>query len=299
MMAVAALYFLFFLFGTVLASFLAPIEEGKRCLTGFILFGILSLAIPFMGALLAVIYAMALRSVRHRIHEAEVEAIHLPPPVRDLRLRPSTATPGGIAARLYGSRDPKQRVDALSQVMSSRFIDQYRLLRSALKDEAEEVRLLSYAALDQREQENTELLIDLQRRIDEKPAFALLTRLQGYLAWLRWNIDHSVSQELAEPDVHTDGHEVERNRVRCDEEEPSLLCALRCLERGQAQKARSALDQALHEGVAGSIVSPHLAAVHYIQGDLEGLRKAYQHYPELTLSTRYGPSYRYWIGGRQ
>lgn len=294
MTLVVTLYVLFVLFGSGLASFLAPVEEGRRHRTGFILFAILSLAIPFVGASLSVIYAMAMRSVQHRIHEAEVEAIHLPPSTRDFRLRPSTATPGGIAARLRGSRDPKQKVEALSQVMSSRFIDQYDLLRSALKDEVEEVRLLSYAALDQREQENTELLIDLQRRIDEMPASAILKRLQGYRAWIRWNIDHSISQDLAEPVVYSERHEAEREMVHSVEEDPSLLSALRYLERGQAQKAHSALDQALHEKVAGSIVCPHLAAARYIQGDLEGVRKAYRHYPELTLSTRYGPSYRYW-----
>ncbi|MGC9129036.1 MAG: hypothetical protein ACP5GA_09960 [Acidithiobacillus sp.] len=282
----------------LLASYLVPVVDRKGRRLAALLFALLCLALPFIGAVLTLVYAFALRSVAQRIHEAEVEPILLPPPARDFRLRPSPVAPGAITARLQGARDTQQRVEALSQVMSSRFAKQLRLLRSALRDEAEEVRLLAYAALDQREQEDTEMLVDLQRRIAAQPTGPLSRRLREYLAWLRWNIEHSVSQEVAKPEVRLDGvrtadRSADKENVL---EAPPLLLGLRALEDGQPDAALRYFDAAQQEGVDTAILAPHRAAAHYLRRDLRAVREEYRHHPELSVSPRYGSSYRFWQG---
>jgi hypothetical protein len=279
-----------------LASALVPVSDRRARYLAVVLFTLLSIVLPLIGALLSLVYALSLRSVAHRIHEADVEPIHLPPPARDFRLRPSKMNPGAIAARLQNSRDSAQRVEALSQIMSARSIEPLRLLRGALRDEAEEVRLLAYAALDRREQDNTEMLIALRKKIAETPSGPLSRRLTEYLAWLRWNIDHSVSRELAEPAVHLEQFSASLPLAETDvrEEDPPLLLGLQALENGMPGQALEHFDRARELGVEGSVLAPRRAAAHYLRRDLRALRAEYEAYPEILLSPRYGPSFRFW-----
>ena len=291
------------LLAVLLASLLTPVAPGARRVFSTVLYLVMALAMPFIGAILIVVYAAALRSVHRKIDRAEVEPIHVPPAARDFRLQPSAAAPGGIAGRLAGSRDPRQRVAALSQIASSRFFDQYRLLRAALKDEAEEVRLLAYAALDQREHENTELLIGLRRQIDAAAGDTRrLHRLRGYHAWLQWSIDHSAAREMAAPSARAQepGRAPAPDDGRDDAGDATLplLAGLRHLETGNTGQAVAALLEARRRGAGGAIVAPHLAAAHYAANDIPALRREYAEHPELRLSGRYGPSHRFWLGSR-
>ena len=286
------------LVASLAASLIVPREQaGRNGSTAWILFFLLSVFLPFFGAILALAYATALRSVRGRIHTASAEPIIVPLPARDFRLRASSVTPGAIAGRLRGARNPSQRVEALSQIVSARFAEPTRLLRSALRDKAEEVRLLAYAALDQREQENTELLLQLQEDIKDCSNPRMQRRLQDYLAWLRWNIEHAVSRELAEPETRREvaplGAELAEDKATAL---PAMLAGLAALEAGQADLAMTFLQQAERDRVAPAVLAPHYAAALYLQRDLDGLRKLYAQHPELALSSRYGPSYRYWSG---
>jgi hypothetical protein len=279
---------------------LTPIAAGERTVFATVLYLAVALTMPFIGSILILAYAATLRSVRGRIDRADVEPIQLPPAVRDLRLQPSPAAPGGIAGRLAGSRDPRQRVAALSQIVSSRFFDQYRLLRAALKDEAEEVRLLAYAALDQREHENTELLISLRRQIDAARDTRLLQRLRGYHAWLQWSIDHSISREMADPRVRSQASAgapaPHAGQDDADNATLPLLAGLHHLEAGDSAPAVAALLDARRRGVGEAIVAPYLAAAYYAERDIPALRRIYAEHPELVLSPRYGPSHRFWVG---
>ena len=281
------------------ASLLTPVAPGARRVFSTVLYLVMALAMPFIGAILIVAYAAALRSVHRKIDRAEVEPIHVPPAARDFRLQLSAAAPGGIAGRLAGSRDPRQRVAALSQIASSRFFDQYRLLRAALKDEAEEVRLLAYAALDQREHENTELLISLRRQIDAARGTRLVQRLRGYHAWLQWSIDHSISREMADPRARAQGNAgaPAPGAGRDDDQNGTLplLAGLRHLETGDSAQAVAALLDARRRGVGDAIVAPYLAAAYYADHDIPALRRLYADHPELVLSSRYGPSHRFWV----
>nr|ATZ76382.1 putative inner membrane exopolysaccharide export protein PelE [uncultured Acidithrix sp.] len=278
---------------------LTPFVAGERRMFATVLYLVVALAMPFIGVVLIIAYAATLRRVHRKIDRAEVEPVQLPPAVRDFRLQPSAAAPGGIAGRLAGSRDPEQRVAALSQIVSSRFFDQYRLLRAALKDEAEEVRLLAYAALDQREHENTELLISLRRQIDAARGTRLVQRLRGYHAWLQWSIDHSISREMADPRARAQGNAgaPAPGAGRDDDQNGTLplLAGLRHLETGDSAQAVAALLDARRRGVGDAIVAPYLAAAYYADHDIPALRRLYADHPELVLSSRYGPSHRFWV----
>ncbi len=281
----------------LLASSLVPVAGRKDRLLAVLLFALLCLALPLVGAVLVMVYAVTLRSVAHRINEAEAEPIVVPPPVRDFRLRLSQVAPGAIAARLLGAADRQQREEALSLITNSRFVEQLRLLQSALRDEAEEVRLLAYAALDQREQENTEMLVGLQRQLAECSPGPMFQRLRSYLAWVQWNVDHAVSQELADPRVRLKESDPPResDAPHVLGEDPPLLLGLGALENARPDEALKYFDEAERTGVESVVLAAPRAAAHFLRGDLRTLRETYQRHPEFLVSPRYAASYGFWL----
>lgn len=281
--------------------FLPRSETNVHKNTAIIITSIIATVIPFFGPMISMIYAIFLRSVVARVYEPDIQAIELPAPMRDARLSLSTAAPGSISARLRYSKDPHQRLEAIAQIAESQFFEQYELLRNALSDDVEEVRLLAYSALDQREQENTELLmhLDAQLKIAHQPA--MLRRLQDYRQWLDWNISHSVSRDVAEPHVEFKSTQQSTSESYIDNDNSAsmdLLKGLQLLEAGKPDAAVARLKRAETRKIARSITAPPLAAAYFKTGSIEKIRAIYLASPELQLSPRYGYSMLFWTGAK-
>ncbi|WP_215863227.1 hypothetical protein [Acidithiobacillus concretivorus] len=263
-----------------------------------LLFVIIASVIPLFGPVVILVYAIFLRTVAWQLHEPELEPIKLPPVMRDVRLTTSTVAPGSVAARLRHSRDPRQRLAAVSQIAESQFFNQSQLLRGALSDDAEEVRLLAYAALDRREQENTELLIHLNAQQTHAHEARTLRRIQDSRQWLYWNIHHSEAREMAMPSSAGASTKWEPDYTTMDHDSPSmkLLMGLHLLETGKVDKAISEMKNAEAKKIASSIVAPHIASAYFQSRNIEKIFDIYRAHPELKLSPRYGPSFSFWTG---
>ncbi len=300
-------YLLYWLAGTAAAYFICPAGAGGKKRFAGLTLAVIATAIPFFGPVLSVAYAAALRSNWHRVMEPDLEEIKLPEHARDSRLIPSSLAAGSATARLRGSRDPRQKMEVLSRITDSRIADQHQILRSALSDSAEEVRLLAYAALDRREEENAGLVMKLERQMRSAVSPVLQDRLKQYRRWLDWNIAHAVSKDLAEPEP---GHAVASTQIGATTERDTpadagqetvpvnLLDGLQSLEQGDAQSAISHLTLALDAGVAGPVVAPPLAAAYFLERKYDKIVEVYQKYPELAFSPHYSGSFGLWMGMR-
>ncbi len=286
----------------LLTSYLIVAKTGQTVDKRFplLLFVIIASVIPLFGPVVILVYAIFLRSVAWRLHEPELEPVKLPPVMRDIRLTTSTVAPGSVAARLRHSRDPRQRLAAVSQIAESQFFNQSQLLRGALSDEAEEVRLLAYAALDRREQENTELLIHLNAQQTHAHEAGTLRRIQDSRQWLYWNIHHTEAREMATPSSAGAPTKWEPDYANMDHDSPSmkLLMGLHLLETGKVDKAISEMKSAEAKKIASSIVAPHLASAYFRSRNVDKMFDIYRAHPELKLSPRYGPSFSFWTGGK-
>ncbi|MBE7563173.1 hypothetical protein H7F10_09485 [Acidithiobacillus sp. HP-6] len=286
----------------LLTSYLIVAKTGQTVDKRFplLLFVIIASVIPLFGPAVILVYAIFLRSVAWRLHEPELEPVKLPPVMRDIRLTTSTVAPGSVAARLRHSRDPRQRLAAVSQIAESQFFNQSQLLRGALSDEAEEVRLLAYAALDRREQENTELLIHLNAQQTHAHEAGTLRRIQDSRQWLYWNIHHTEAREMATPSSAGAPTKWEPDYANMDHDSPSmkLLMGLHLLETGKVDKAISEMKNAEAKKIASSIVAPHLASAYFRSRNIDKMFDIYRAHPELKLSPRYGPSFSFWTGGK-
>ncbi len=284
----------------LLTSYLIAPKSGQllKKIFSVLIFFVIASVIPLFGPIVILVYAIFLRTVAWRLHEPELEAIKLPPVMRDVRLTTSKVAPGSVAARLRHSRDPRQRLEAVSQIAESQFFNQSQLLRGALSDDAEEVRLLAYAALDRREQENTELLMHLNAQQSQAHETRTLRRIRDSRQWLYWNIHHSEAREMAMPSSEAASTKWEPDYSTMDHDSPSmkLLMGLHLLETDQIEKAISELKNAESTKIASSIVAPHLAAAYFRSRNMEKIHEIYQAHPELKLSPRYGPSFSFWAG---
>ncbi|PKY12205.1 hypothetical protein B1757_00205 [Acidithiobacillus marinus] len=283
----------------VLFSFLVipKSEAAQQKLFSFSLIVIIATTIPLFGPVIVFVYAFFLRSILRQAHAPIVEKIQLPAVMRDARLTLSTIAPGSVSARLRHSRDPRQRLEAISQIADSQFYSQSQLLRGALSDDAEEVRLLAYAALDRREQENTELLINLNKQIKLTRNSKTLIRMQDYKQWIYWNIRHSAVQEIttaASPS--STKRSVDTTRIYHQSPSMKMLQGLDALQLGEVDEAITHLQDAEKSNIAGSTIAPYLAAAYFKKKNMDKLREIYRKYPEIYLSSRYGPSISYWLG---
>jgi hypothetical protein len=176
--------------------------------------------------------------------------------------------PGALSARLRFSRDPDARVRA---VLATRRLDGARatpLLRAALRDHHEDVRLLAYALLEDRERHGDATI----RRLLAALALAAPGRqaaLHEQLANAYWELCYQglVAGELeafalARALEHLDaaaGDLPERSGARW------LLRGRVLLRQGGGAVARAALEESRRCGMPARTVDPYLAESRYLQ----------------------------------
>ena len=176
--------------------------------------------------------------------------------------------PGALAARLRFAREPDARVRA---VLATRRLDGARatpLLRAALRDQHEDVRLLAYALLEDRERQGDATIRALLAALavaapDRRAA------LNEQLAHAYWELCYqqlvageleafSLARALEHLDAAT-GDLPERNGARW------LLRGRVLLRQGAGASARAALEESRRCGVPARTVDPYLAESLYLQ----------------------------------
>ncbi|HET6150567.1 MAG TPA: hypothetical protein VFH68_23715 [Polyangia bacterium] len=176
--------------------------------------------------------------------------------------------PGALSARLRFAREPDARVRA---VLATRRLDGARaapLLRAALRDQHEDVRLLAYALLEDRERQGDATIRALLAAL---PLAAPQRRatLHEQLAHAYWELCYQqlVAGELeafalARALEHLDaaaGDLPERSGARW------LLRGRILLRQGAGAGARAALEESRRCGMPARTVDPYLAETRYLQ----------------------------------
>ena len=290
-------YIIYLLTGSLIAFILYPRHEKRQNYFVIMITIVLSVFIPFFGPAIAMIYALYFRIVEHRIIRPATQAVVIPEYLGELPLEFSGTAMGSIPARLRFSINDSERIHAISQITEAQYSEQYRLLRSALSDPAEEVRLLAYSALDLREHKNTMLLINLENRLKENNNPTVRQTLLEHQAWIEWNIAHQQSQEIG---VST--FSAQKNISPVDPGTPSeygsasmtFLHGLRALEWGQLQFAAALFLLAQKKGIPEIVIAPYLAITRYRQGEFTEVSIIFNRLGALRLSPRYGASALFW-----
>jgi len=176
--------------------------------------------------------------------------------------------PGALAARLRFAREPAERVRA---VLATRRLEGARatpLLRAALRDTHEDVRLLAYALLEDRERQGDAAIRALLAAL-AAAAPARRATLHEQLADAYWELCYQglvageleafvLSRALEHLDAAA-GEAPERSGARW------LLRGRVLLRQGAGATARAALEESRRCGMPARTIDPYLAESHYLQ----------------------------------
>ncbi len=236
--------------------------------TGFTLF-LVVFFVPFLGVAAALAsLTFGLRRPRRKKPEL-CTSVSIPElPYRPLKVsgQPRFGH-GGLAAVIRNAPDTERRVGAVLATRQLRDKDAIPILRIALHDPEDDVRLLSYSLLDGKEQKINSRIRDLSRQLETLPKGAT-GHLHEQLAIQYWELaylglasgdvlQHVLGESLAHLDRASEllGEEIGLLFLR-----GRVLLQLKRLE-----DAEQSLQRALDLGMSEMDVNPYLAEVAYLQ----------------------------------
>lgn len=268
----------------------SPLPWSPLLLFSFIFF------IPVVGAIGAVLgIFVALHLPRHRDEQGWQSTAIAKLPFRAIaEWRSPLFHDGSLQDVLQLATDPEQRLSALLATKGMPGKEATPLLQLALRDADDDVRLLAYSMLDQRENtinQQIERLLDVLAETAESPQaiHAALARRYWELAYLGLAQEAVLKHILGQALVHV--RAALEGRADAGNE---LLAGRILLARGDAANAREHFQRAAAKGISASKLAPFLAeeaftAQRYsdIAGHLQAIAPEHRNDPRLAASVRY------------
>lgn len=191
-------------------------------------------------------------------------------PFRSQPLRSPIFRSGGLQDVLRHAADPDLRLSALLSTRRMPGKEAIPILKLALADTSDDVRLLAYSMLDKQENEiNLRIQDDLKQLVTAKPPasaalHATLARWYWELAYLGLAQGSVLEHVLGQAKEHAEQglHEGEGGELH-------LLAGRIALELGQLDLARSHLEAAEGAGIDAVLLIPFHAEIAFISGQYE------------------------------
>jgi polysaccharide biosynthesis protein PelE len=238
------------------------------------------LFVPALGLLgLGVVLTMRARGGPRRRNSGVVETDAPVLPGSPLHTDESARFgPGSLEGILRGSKDPETR---LRVVLACRQLPgrlAVPLLRLALRDTVDDVRLLAYAVLESKERHIQADIQALLPRAEEARGGNAQLSVAAHvkLAELYWEL---VYQGLVEGELlafsleQVSTHTGEVLRVSAGNPRMALLAGRALLLRGRGEEARAMLNDALRRGLPVQVVGPYLAEVEFLARKPDEVRR--------------------------
>lgn len=299
--ALASFLLLHALASVLLALALLPLVPPRMAtprLGMLALMAAVAFAIPVAGflGLIAAFPILTRQLVRHRV--ADFESLQLPEFDQDQR-RPSQLRYAGLRTFLGQAAVPvPTRVRAMATLRHVSARTAAPLLRDALGDPSEELRLLAYGMLDNLEKRvNRAIAGELHAFEAAAPGSAPALQSAERLSDLYWEL---VYEELAQGDLRT--HAIDQSLHYADsvlQHQPGnaalhLRRGRLLAERGQVQEAAQALERARTLGLPATRILPYLAQLRFEQRDFGGARALMRELDQWGALPRLRPVIDYW-----
>lgn len=257
-----------------------------------------SYAVPIFGFVGLLFGVLLLRAYRHRQQPAEFESLQLPE--FDPHQHPtSTFRQSGLRAFLGNSRAPtSSRLGALVSLQYVPGRVASPLLREVLTDPSEDIRLLAYGMLDNKEKRINQAIDEELKKFNAAEAASPSAQTAARrLSDLYWEL---VYQELALGDLRS--HALERSRHYCeivlactpDDAALNLRHGQLLSARGEAEPATTAYYKALALGLPSTRVLPYLAELRFNQGNYADARRLMNELEAWDSLPRLQPVIAFW-----
>lgn len=278
-----------------LASLLAGYSTGRLLPEGnrtekawfaYTLFTGIALSLPIIGALglLGAVVRpqnLARPAVSHQFERAAIAAL----PERITASATPHAASGGILGILQHAYNPESRIRAVLATRKLRPQDAVPMLRVALKDPVDEVRLLAYALLDRQEKAIHRRLKDQLEHLATAPPQRSAV-LHECIAEDYWELGYlGLAQGAVLQHVLHTAHGHAEQSLRTQSANPPLhfLRGRILLRQDRYREAQAAFERALALGYPRSSLLPYLAELAFVERRFDDVRRYLQEVERLGL----------------
>lgn len=261
-------------------------------------FGILTAGVPGFGLVASLVIAGGLSRLVRLHANPDPATVRLPPFTIEMRGRDPHMGAGGAWAILRApSSNTNRSVRALLSLDPRLSRQTAPLIREALRHPHEDLRLLAYGLLDQREGDLLET-INQQLQLRTGANAAARAQTDKRIAFLYWEL---LYQDLSRD--HLRAHAISESRrharlavaVLTDDAPLYVLLGRLSLIDGDSLAACDHLERALQLHTAPGQVLPYLAEARFRLRDMHGLRILTARFPALLDLPNIGPVARFWM----
>lgn len=258
----------------------------------------LAFFIPVLGAVGVVCSVFPALYTQRRRNEQVWQAMGVPKlPFRPLEQKRSPLFhDGGLQDVLHLATDPEQRLAALMATRRMPAQESVPILKVALRDSSDDVRLLAYSMLDQKESRINQRIEQLLAEMASSPTGGNAAQHAGLARWY-WELAYL---GLAQGSVleHVLGKAWEHALRTIELEanpELQLLAGRIALERGDVALARACFHRAEEGGIGRSKVIPFIAEAAFLTGNYAEVRALVASLPpEARQRPPFAEIARYW-----
>jgi len=259
----------------------------------------LAFFIPLLGAIGVLAAVFPALYLQRRRDEQVWESMGVPAlPFRPQEQRRSPMfRDGGLQDVLHRASDPEQRLAALLATRRMPGHESIPILKLALRDPADDVRLLAYSMLDQQESRINQRIESLLRELAEAPSARHASLHAGLARWY-WELAYlGLAQgSVLEHVLQQASDHLEQARQGGQDPELDLLGGRIAMERGRLEQARELLERAEQAGLDAEKVLPFRAEVAFLAGDYP---RVVELLARLPAAMRQRPPFaelaRYWL----
>ena len=249
--------------------------RGQPITTGVFLFT-LQFAIPFIGSVglvLGMLLALYLPRSSRDIPWQEVDIPELPFQPIDMDLQ-VVYSQGGLRQVLREAISTDKRLKALMATRQMNDRDAIEILREALKDPSDDVRLLAYSMLEQKEKTLAQRAGTLQQSLQSADDLTSVS-LQRRLAQVWWEMAYlGLAQGgLRQYYLDSAGKLLRRLVARRSQHNDWRLLGRVELALGNIDNAEEAFRSALAGGSSPELIMPYLGEVAYLRRDFAQVRQ--------------------------
>nr|WP_306287465.1 HEAT repeat domain-containing protein [Pseudoalteromonas sp. WY3] len=297
---VTLLHALASLFYAFISYTLIPVKYKTTPFSSVLFLFLLLLSLPILG-IIGVVFSLSFALCKP-IKNDDIEIEEHKIPALPFEAKMTSANPsysiGGLKAILKHASEPNKR---LSAVMSARHMSDARaipILKLALKDLEDDIRLLAYSTLDGKETKINEKISQYQQEITLASTQPELGKLQGQLAELYWELSYlGLAQGALKSYVLEKAELLALQSVEHVKAPATFVLLGRiCLSLNKYPQALTHLTHATEFGMAQRHVLPYKAEVAFYMGLLDDCKRYLNELPKQPEGSELRHLQEYWHG---
>ncbi len=254
-----------------------PAEFKETKFTHFIVMTIICILFPIAGPFAFMLWMNALMRIMQLADYTHVKGVDSPFFEEEEKFYPPQFSEGGAVGRLRHPELPvTKRVQAILAIDASTHRERTNIIRKALGDTEDEVRLVAFGLLENQEKDITDEIHHMRAVLDRLETPEKQALVQRRLSTLYWEL---IYQNLVQGDIleysieRAEFYALEAKKILTNDMNIDILLGRFYLYKKEYDIALEAFKQADEIGAPSSRVLPYMAEIYFYQRNFKELRK--------------------------